>query len=143
MSNQPNIESVRVYNTKSKIKKKSRKSQNKTENRTKTQEVVLKTEKTEKTTKGDNNEIIVNQVEPYTKNVIRSSSFSTTCQHCQQKVMTKSVQTFNCGTCLFCCCTGMIIYCVIQLIRGKDICCYDAVHKCPNCKQIIAEYESC
>ena len=140
MSNQPNIESVHVFNKKSKKKKKSKGAKKKPENTPNTQEVV---ENTEKTTKENINVIVVNQVEPYTKNVIRSSSFSTTCQHCKEKVMTKSVTKFNCGTCLFCCCTGIIIYFVIQLIRGKDICCYDAIHKCPNCKQIIAEYESC
>ena len=100
----------------------------------------------DKVTEAKKNQIVKNQVEPFVRRnleVNRSSAFSTTCQHCQQKVMTQSIQTFNKCTCLFCCCTGIVIYAVIQLIRGKDICCYDAEHRCPNCKETIALYDSC
>ena len=61
-------------------------------------------DKTEKSLEDNKNTIVVNQVTPYTRKdyyVNRASSFSTTCQFCQQKIMTKSIQTFNCGTCLF------------------------------------------
>ena len=92
------------------------------------------------------NQIIKNQVKPFVRTnleVNRMSSFYTTCQHCQQKVMTRSIQSFNSCTCVFCCCTGIVIYALIQIIRGKDICCCDAEHICPNCKETIAIYESC
>ena len=100
----------------------------------------------DKATEKVQNQIVQNQEVPYVRTnfeVNRSSSFYTTCQYCQKKIMTKSIQTFNCCTCIFCCCTGCLIYSVIQIIRGKDICCYDAEHRCPECKQVICEYHSC
>ena len=101
---------------------------------------------TKPTQRVPNTVIVVNQNAPYVRTnfeVNRSSAFYTTCQFCQQKVLTKSIQTFNCCTCLFCCCTGCLFYSIIQIIRGKDICCYDAIHRCPNCGQTICEYNSC
>ena len=135
MSNQSNSSSVRVYNIKHKNNKQN---EEKIYNSTTHQNVNIV----------NNNNVVVNQSSPtpYVRTnfyVNRSSAFSTTCQHCQKKVMTRSIQTFNWCTCIFCCCTGIIIYFIIQIIRGKDICCYDAEHRCPNCKQTIAEYESC
>ena len=94
----------------------------------------------------DKNSIVKNQEVPYVKTNFeanRSSAFYTTCQYCQKKVLTKSIQTFNFCTCVFCFCAGFLIYSIIQMIRGKDICCYDAEHRCPECQQVICEYHSC
>ena len=93
-----------------------------------------------------NSVIVQNQVTPYVRtnyDVNRSSAFYTTCQFCQKKILTKPIKQFNSCTCLFCCCTGCIIYAIVQIIRGKDLCCYDSTHKCPECKQTVAEYSSC
>ena len=91
-------------------------------------------------------QIIVNQVSPVVAVGIpatRASPYITVCPYCRNQVMTSSIQTFNCCTCLLCWCTGLIWFCIIQSIRGKDIGCYDAIHKCPNCGQTIGVYESC
>ena len=91
-------------------------------------------------------QIIVNQVTPAVTVAIpatRATPYLTVCPYCRNQVMTSSIQTFNCCTCLLCWCTGLIWFCIIQSIRGKDIGCYDAVHKCPNCGQTIGIYESC
>ena len=91
-------------------------------------------------------QIIVNQVTPAVTVAIpatRATPYLTVCPYCRLQVMTSSIQTFNCCTCLLCWCTGLIWFCIIQSIRGKDIGCYDAVHKCPNCGQTIGVYESC
>ena len=88
--------------------------------------------------------IVVNQVVPsYGVIAHTSSPFSTVCPSCKSQITTTSVQTFNCGTCLLCCWTGYILFICIQLCRGKDICCYDAVHRCPACGQTVAVYNSC
>ena len=91
-------------------------------------------------------QIIVNQVTPAVTVAIpamKATPYLTVCPYCRNQVMTSSIQTFNCCTCLLCWCTGLIWFCIIQSIRGKDIGCYDAVHKCPNCGQTIGIYESC
>ena len=91
-------------------------------------------------------QIIVNQVTPAVTVAIpamQATPYLTVCPYCRNQVMTSSIQTFNCCTCLLCWCTGLIWFCIIQAIRGKDIGCYDAVHKCPNCGQTIGIYESC
>ena len=91
-------------------------------------------------------QIIVNQVTPAVTVAIpamQATPYLTVCPYCRLQVMTSSIQTFNCCTCLLCWCTGLLCFCIIQSIRGKDIGCYDAVHKCPNCGQTIGMYESC
>ncbi len=91
-------------------------------------------------------QIIVNQLTPAVTVAIpatRATPYLTVCPYCRNQVMTSSIQTFNCCTCLLCWCTGLICFCIIQSIRGKDLGCYDAVHKCPNCGQTIGVYESC
>ena len=91
-------------------------------------------------------QIIVNQVTPAVTVAIpamQATPYLTVCPYCRLQVMTSSIQTFNCCTCLLCWCTGLIWFCIIQSIRGKDIGCYDAIHKCPNCGQTIGVYESC
>ncbi len=88
--------------------------------------------------------IVVNQVAPAMSVVAHTSSpFATVCPFCKSQITTTAIQTFNCGTCLLCYCTGLCLFCCIQLCRGKDICCYDAIHKCPACGQTVAVYNSC
>ena len=72
-----------------------------------------------------------------------SKSYATTCPGCGQSIMTNSIRTFNCCTCLLCYCTGILCFLCIQACRGKDFCCYDAVHSCPNCGRTLASYNSC
>ena len=72
-----------------------------------------------------------------------SKSYATTCPGCGQSIMTNAIRTFNCCTCLLCYCTGILCFLCIQACRGKDFCCYDAVHSCPNCGRTLASYNSC
>ena len=88
--------------------------------------------------------VVVNQVVPVATVISHTSSpFATTCQYCKNQITTTAIQTFNCSACLLCCWTGWIFFCCFQLIREKDICCYDAVHKCPICGNTISIYSAC
>ena len=88
--------------------------------------------------------VVVNQVVPsYSVVAHTSSPFSTVCPSCKNQITTTAVQTFNCATCCMCCYTGLVLFICIQCCRGKDLCCYDAVHKCPVCGQTVAIYNSC
>ena len=88
--------------------------------------------------------IVVNQVVP-TMTVMANTSypFATTCPFCKKGITTTSVQTCSCKACLLCYFTGCLFYVCIQCCRGKDFCCYDAVHSCPECGNTIAQYIAC
>ena len=88
--------------------------------------------------------VVVNQIQPnVTITANTSSSFATVCPFSKVGITTIAIKTCNCCTCLLCYCTGLVFFCCVQLCRGKDVCCYDAQHKCPNCGQIVAVYNSC
>ena len=88
--------------------------------------------------------IVVNQVAPGISMIADTYlPFETECPFCKKEITTTAIQTFNCGTCCLCYFTGLFLFCCIQLCRGKDICCYDAVHKCPECGKTVAVYNSC
>ena len=92
------------------------------------------------------NTIVINQQVPnivFTNiSKIGTSPFSTTCQYCRTLIKTNVEKTCNCCVCLMCCYTGFIIFAIIQLCSGKEVCCCDAVHKCPNCGRILATYSA-
>ena len=91
-------------------------------------------------------QIVVNQVTPAVAVItpaVKSTPYLTVCPFCKNQVMTSTIRTFNCCTCLLCYCTGLICFLIIQSCRGKDLSCYDADHRCPNCGQTLGRYESC
>ena len=95
---------------------------------------------------GAPNTIVVNQQGPMT--VVHPDMFKTTpvtlnCQYCHKPISTTVVQKFNCCACLLCWCTGLLCYICIQCCRGKDFCCYDATHTCPQCGQVVGTYHAC
>ena len=55
---------------------------------------------------------------------------------------TQVIKKCNFWSGLFCC-SGFCIYLCVQSYRDKDICCYDAKHYCPNCRNLIGSYTSC
>ena len=89
------------------------------------------------------------QVVPITTNQMvddpkkyKLSPVVTKCPHCFQQVTT-NVET-SCSCCACCCCiiSFFIIYACIQCYKGKDICCQDAVHRCPSCQKDIYYYKA-
>ncbi len=92
--------------------------------------------------------IIVNQATPQVVNVVGAQTFKTvpvsmTCQFCKNPVTTTVEKSCSCGACCLCIMTGFIFYACIQCCRGKEICCCDAVHKCPSCQQQLGAYQAC
>ena len=68
--------------------------------------------------------------------------FETTCPVCSNNVMTVPETSWNC--CAFFCVTFGGIACLglpnlIRTCTGSACCCYDAIHKCPNCGIILAK----
>ncbi len=93
------------------------------------------------------NAIIVNQPRPIQGAVIiRNINFgtrpiSTICPFCGACVTSVVEKSFNFCSCLLCLYTGALIYACIKAIIGKELFCYDAVHRCPNCGAILGNYK--
>ena len=91
--------------------------------------------------------IIVNQAVPpviiSSHNYLGTSPVSITCPLCKKSITTNVETSCNCATCLLCWITGFILFACIQCCSGKEIGCCDAIHKCPNCSNIIGTYSSC
>ena len=89
------------------------------------------------------------QVVPITTNQMvddpkkyKLSPVVTKCPHCFQQVTTNVETSCSCCACCVCCLTGFVIYACIQCCRNKDICCQDAVHRCPSCQKDIYFYKA-
>ena len=87
--------------------------------------------------------IVVNQVVAVNTQASSYTPYATVCPYCNKKVTTVPVKQFNFCTCLLCYCTGLLFYICFQLIRHKELCCYDAMHNCPSYGQTISTYQSC
>lgn len=92
--------------------------------------------------------VLVNQVQPViiapilpTK--IGASPAYMNCPNCNANVTSNVEKKWSWGSCCLCCWTGVVIWLIIQVVREKDITCYDATHKCPNCGRVLGHFESC
>ena len=92
--------------------------------------------------------IVVNQAQPQQVINVVNAEFGTqpvsiTCQFCKTPVTTNVQKTCSCCAFCLCCWTGLLIWICIQCCRKKEINCWDAQHTCPNCGQILGNYQSC
>ena len=65
------------------------------------------------------------------------------CPFCHKNIKTNVQTNCNIGSCCLCFWLSCIIWKIILLVRGKEIGCNDATHRCPNCKNVIGVYHSC
>ena len=83
----------------------------------------------------------VNNVNLYDKK-FRLEPTVINCPFCQQNVTTNVERSFSCCACCIFMFTGLILFICIQVIRGKDILCQNAVHYCPYCKNKVGIYNA-
>ena len=88
-----------------------------------------------------NNQIAVASV-IYDNKMFKLNPVLIQCPFCRKNVTTTVEPSFSCCACCVCMFTGLLIFICIQLIRGKEICCQDATHYCPNCNNKIAVYKA-
>ena len=76
-------------------------------------------------------------------NHLKSSPAFLICPNCNMLGASKTDQKLSASN--FCCgiCFGPIIWLAFQAIRGKDINCYDAIHKCSKCGVNLKNYSAC
>ena len=86
--------------------------------------------------------IVVNQVIPQVPVKIRSSPAVMVCPHCHNTITTVVDTQFNCLNCCFCYCF-FICWVIANLVNEKDFNCTDATHKCPQCGQVVFQYNAC
>ena len=65
------------------------------------------------------------------------------CPFCHKVTATKVDRSLNVCACLLCYCTGIVCYVCVQAIRKKDLCCWDAEHRCAFCGNVVGAYTSC
>ena len=88
-----------------------------------------------------NNQIAVASV-IYDNKMFKLNPVLIQCPFCRKNVTTTVEPSFSCCACCVCMFTGLLIFICIQLIRGKEICCQDATHYCPNCNNKVGIYKA-
>ena len=86
--------------------------------------------------------IVVNQAIPQAPLKLKTMPASIVCPHCHNNVTTVVDTQFNCLNCCFCW-FFCICWCCVNLINDKDFNCTDATHKCPQCGQVVFQYNAC
>ena len=86
--------------------------------------------------------IIVNQGIPQVPIKLKTVPAVVVCPHCHNTVTTVVDTQFNCLNCCFCYCLTLC-WIIVNLANEKDFNCSDATHKCPQCGQVIGQYNAC
>ena len=95
--------------------------------------------------------MLINQITPSKIHIIPNTVInqwgtfphSVECPFCHKKETTNVEASCNMGSCCLCFWLSCITWAIVLLIRGKEIGCADATHRCPNCKNVIGVYRSC
>ena len=92
------------------------------------------------------NTIVINQQNPnamMNPMMFKTNPIAMNCGFCNKTITTTVIKKCNCCACCLCWFTGVCIYLCVQACRGKDLCCYDATHTCPNCGNVVGTYIAC
>ena len=65
------------------------------------------------------------------------------CPFCKKVGVTKVDRSLNVCACLLCYGTGIVFYVCVQAIRKKDLCCWNAEHRCPFAGNVVGAYTPC
>ena len=75
--------------------------------------------------------------------VLKSQQVEIKCPYCQQETPTNATRTCSTKNILCCVFTTPIVWAVFQLMKKKDLNCYDAEHSCHACGKLLYEYHAC
>ena len=85
--------------------------------------------------------IVINQNQPiFPQQMFLVNPVNIICPFCKQQISTTVETQFSCAACCICCLLG-VFYFLMQAVRGKDLMCNDATHRCPNCNNVVGQYQ--
>ena len=87
--------------------------------------------------------VVTNQEQMIDPKIFKTHPVAIKCQFCKRPMTTKVTKQCNCCACCLCYFTGIVFYVCVQACRGKDLCCYDAEHRCPFCDNVAGTYTAC
>lgn len=87
--------------------------------------------------------IITNQIVINPTPELRSDSTLMICPFCKIYINTAVNKSVSCCNVLCFVCTSPVLWAAFQLVRGKDLVCLDAKHRCPNCGANVGTYTAC
>ena len=73
----------------------------------------------------------------------KTTPITLVCQFCKKPITTEVSKSLDICACLLCYCTCIMFYVCVQAIRKKDLCCWNAKHRCPYCHNVVGTYTSC
>lgn len=77
------------------------------------------------------------------KRALKSRSAYACCPFCNHSSMTVTQKSCSPSSAVSCIAGGVILWLIVQAIRGKDLNCENVRHFCSNCNKEITEYRSC
>ncbi len=86
-------------------------------------------------------EVANNETKKVIDNTLRSFPVFTLCPHCRKGVNTVTEKSSNfCN--LLCCIFFTPVWTCCQVVKVKDLNCYDATHTCTKCNKQIGTYSA-
>lgn len=91
--------------------------------------------------------LVQNQMNPHPDvlmlpNILKTDSRTVVCPYCKKVGFTRTEKQCNMKSALVGLLCGVHIWMGIQVLREKDISCYDSTHYCQYCGSILVKYES-
>ena len=83
------------------------------------------------------------EIPPMDPEKFKTTPITLKCQFCHKVTTTKVDRSLNVCACLLCYCTGIVFYVCVQAIRKKDLCCWNAEHRCAFCGNVVGAYTAC
>ena len=83
------------------------------------------------------------EIPPMDPEKFKTTPVTLKCQFCHKVTATKVDRSLNVCACLLCYCTGICFYVCVQAIRKKDLCCWNAEHRCAFCGNVVGAYTAC
>ena len=87
-------------------------------------------------------EVAKNETEKTVVNTLRSHEVFTFCPNCRKGVATTTQKTYNVINTVLCVALNCVWMCN-QMIKAKDMNCYDSVHTCSSCNKTLGKYSAC
>ena len=91
-----------------------------------------------------NNQILPNNYEMIAlSTILKSNPQFIVCPHCKGITPTRTEKSLSFKNALLFCLGGPFIWGLVQMLRNKDLNCYDANHYCLKCNANLGNYKAC